>query len=143
RATRLRIVSTNDFHGALRPRADARGVMRGGVAHVATAVERARAECGAGCAFLLVDGGDMFQGTPISNFTYGRSVVDAYNALGYAAAALGNHEFDWGVDSLRARMRDARFPILGANVRYADGRDVEWVPNDTIIERAGLRIGVI
>ena len=143
KATRIRVVSTNDFHGALRPRADTRGTMRGGAAHVATAVARAREECGAACAFLLVDGGDMFQGTPISNFGFGKPVVETYNAMGYAAAALGNHEFDWGVDSLRARMRDARYAILGANVRYADGRDVEWVPNDTIVERGGLRIGIV
>jgi len=60
-----------------------------------------------------------------------------------AAAALGNHEFDWGVDSLRARMRQARFGILGANVRYTDGRDVEWIRNDTIVTRGRTKIGII
>ncbi|MDQ3697188.1 MAG: 5'-nucleotidase C-terminal domain-containing protein, partial [Gemmatimonadota bacterium] len=143
RASRIRIVSTNDFHGALLPRPDSRGVTRGGAAYIATAIESARAGCDTGCAFLLLDGGDMFQGTPASNFAWGRPVVDLFNALGYAAAALGNHEFDWGVDTLRARMADARFSILGANVRYADGRDVEWIPDDTLVERAGLRIGII
>ena len=85
----------------------------------------------------------MFQGTPASNLAFGRPVVELFDTLGYAAAALGNHEFDWGIDSLRARMRDARYAVLGANVRYADGRDVEWLPNDTIVERGGLRIGLI
>ena len=50
--------------------------------------------------------------------------MDLYNTLGYSAAALGNHEWDWGRDSLRARMRQARYPVLGANVQFADGRDV-------------------
>jgi 5'-nucleotidase len=63
--------------------------------------------------------------------------------MGYAAAALGNHEFDWGTDSLRARMRQAKYGILGANVRYADGRDVKWIRNDTIVSRGRTRIGII
>jgi 2',3'-cyclic-nucleotide 2'-phosphodiesterase (5'-nucleotidase family) len=141
---RLRIVATNDFHGALEPRADSGGVRRGGAAALATVVRRALAECAPPtCVALLVDGGDMFQGTPASNLAFGRPVVELFDTLGYAGAALGNHEFDWGVDTLRARMRDARYAILGANVRYADGRDVEWIPNDTVVERGGLRIGII
>jgi 2',3'-cyclic-nucleotide 2'-phosphodiesterase (5'-nucleotidase family) len=91
----------------------------------------------------LLDGGDMFQGTPASNLAYGRPVVDYYNRMGYAAAALGNHEFDWGTDSLRARMRQAKYGIFGANVRYTDGRDVEWIRNDTIVTRGATRIGII
>jgi 2',3'-cyclic-nucleotide 2'-phosphodiesterase (5'-nucleotidase family) len=85
----------------------------------------------------------MFQGTAPSNRTYGSTVVDLYNALGYAAAALGNHEWDWGRDSLRARMRQAKYPVLGANVRYADGRDVDWIPDDTLLRVGSLAVGVI
>jgi 2',3'-cyclic-nucleotide 2'-phosphodiesterase (5'-nucleotidase family) len=141
----LRIIGTNDFHGALEPRPDAAGVRRGGAAYVAAAIDRARKECAPSCETLILDGGDMFQGTPASNLSYGRPVVDYYNRMGYAAAALGNHEFDWGVDTLRARMRQARFGILGANVRYTDGRDVPWIRNDTIVTRGQGRtkIGII
>ena len=139
----LRIIGTNDFHGALEPRADSAGVQLGGAAYVAAAIRAAAAECAPRCEVLLLDGGDMFQGTPASNTAYGKPVVELYNELGYAAAALGNHEFDWGIDTLRARMRDARFGILGANVRHADGRDVEWIPNDTIVVRGRARVGII
>jgi 2',3'-cyclic-nucleotide 2'-phosphodiesterase (5'-nucleotidase family) len=139
----LRIIGTNDFHGALEPRADSAGVQLGGGAHMAAAIRAAAAECAPRCEVLLLDGGDMFQGTPASNTAYGLPVVELFNELGYAAAALGNHEFDWGIDTLRARMRDARFNVLGANVRYADGRDVEWIPNDTIVTRGRARIGII
>ena len=139
----LRIIGTNDFHGALEPRPDPAGVRRGGAAHVARAIDNARRECGRQCEMLLLDGGDMWQGTAASGLMYGRPVVEYYNKIGYAAAALGNHEFDWGVDSLRARMRQARFGILGANVRYTDGRDVEWIRNDTIVRRGPVRIGII
>jgi 2',3'-cyclic-nucleotide 2'-phosphodiesterase (5'-nucleotidase family) len=143
-ATRLRISGTNDFHGALEPRADSRGVRRGGAAYLATAIRRARAECVApACESLLVDGGDQFQGTPASNFAFGRPVARIFDRLGVAAAALGNHEFDWGQDTLRARMRGVRYAFLGANVRYDDGRDVPWIRDDTLIVRGKLRIGVI
>ena len=141
---RLRIISTNDFHGALEPRADGSGVRRGGAAYVAAAIAQAKAECRPpACESIVLDGGDMFQGTPASNFAFGRPVVEIYHASDYAAAALGNHEFDWGVDTLRARMRQARHQMLGANVRHADGSDVEWIPNDTIVQRGALRLGII
>ena len=143
-ATRLRIIGTNDFHGALEPRTDSRGVRRGGAAYLATAIKRARAECVAPeCVALLVDAGDEFQGTLASNLAFGRPIARLFNELGVSAAALGNHEFDWGQDTLRARMRDARYAFLGANVRYADGRDVPWIRDDTLIVRGRLKIGVI
>ncbi|MDQ4080704.1 MAG: 5'-nucleotidase C-terminal domain-containing protein, partial [Gemmatimonadota bacterium] len=139
---RVRIIATNDFHGALEPRVDVRGVRIGGAGAIAGVIEQARRECQE-CAVVLLDGGDMFQGTAASNLVYGRSIVTLYDALGYTAAALGNHEFDWGQDTLRARMREARYAILGANVRYADGRDVPWIRNDTLVETHGVRVGII
>src|ERR1700674_3296318 len=63
--------------------------------------------------------------------------------MGYAASALGNHEFDWGVDTLRARMHQATFGIFGANVRDTAGRDVKWISNDTIVTRGRTKIGII
>jgi 2',3'-cyclic-nucleotide 2'-phosphodiesterase (5'-nucleotidase family) len=142
---RLRIIGTNDFHGAFEPRPDDNDVMRGGAANLAAVIRQAERECRLPeCATMLVDGGDMFQGTPASNFVFGRTVVQIYNYLGYSAAALGNHEFDWGQDTLRARMREARYPILGANVRFkATGMDVPWIPNDTIVQRGPFRVGII
>jgi 2',3'-cyclic-nucleotide 2'-phosphodiesterase (5'-nucleotidase family) len=142
--TRLRIIGLNDFHGALEARPDASGRLRGGAGAVAGAIRRASNECARpACQVLILDGGDEFQGTPASNFAYGRPVVEIFNHIGLAAAALGNHEFDWGQDTLRARMRQARYGILGANVRYADGSDVPWIRNDTLITRGDLRIGII
>jgi len=139
----LRIIATNDFHGALEPRPDANGVQRGGAAYVGAAIDRARKECAPRCETLLLDAGDLFQGTLASNLSFGRPVVDYYNRMGYAASALGNHEFDWGIDTLRARMRQAKFEVLGANVRYTDGRDVKWIRNDTIVTRGRTKVGII
>jgi 2',3'-cyclic-nucleotide 2'-phosphodiesterase (5'-nucleotidase family) len=142
--TRLRLITTNDIHGALEPRPDNAGVRRGGLAYLASAIAKARADCvSPACETLLVDAGDEMQGTPASNLAFGRPVVDILNEIGYSAAAVGNHEFDWGQDSLRARIRQARYAWLGANVRYADGRDVPWIRDDTLITRGALAIGVI
>ena len=140
----VRILATNDFHGALEPRRDSRGVLRGGAAVLAAEIAKARAECRApGCTTILLDGGDQFQGTPASNMGYGRPVVTLFNRLGRTASALGNHEFDWGQDTLRARMREARYPFLAANVTDTAGRDIPWIPDDTLLTIGGLRIGII
>ena len=140
----VRIVATNDFHGTLEPRRDSRGVMRGGAAYLAAEIAKARAECRApGCTTILLDGGDQFQGTPASNMAFGRPVVTLFNRLGRVASALGNHEFDWGLDTLRARMREARYPFLAANVTDAAGNDVPWIPDDTLVTAGGLRVGII
>jgi 2',3'-cyclic-nucleotide 2'-phosphodiesterase / 3'-nucleotidase / 5'-nucleotidase len=140
----LRIISTNDFHGAFEARTDNGGVVRGGAAQLASAIASARAECPAPtCSAVWLDGGDQFQGTPASNMTHGRSVVELFGRLGLSAAALGNHEFDWGLDTLRARMRQAPYAFLAANVRDTLGRDIPWIPNDTLIRLPGVTVGVI
>jgi 2',3'-cyclic-nucleotide 2'-phosphodiesterase (5'-nucleotidase family) len=140
----LRILAMNDLHGALEPRVDAYGVTRGGVGALAAAIQRARAECRLPeCTSVLIDAGDEFQGTPASNLAYGRPVIAVMRRLGVAAAALGNHEFDWGVDTLRARMAEAPYAILAANVRTEDGGVPTWVRGDTLVVRDGVRIGIV
>ncbi|HKV50001.1 MAG TPA: 5'-nucleotidase C-terminal domain-containing protein [Gemmatimonadaceae bacterium] len=139
----LRIIATNDFHGALDPVSEASGP-RGGADAMAATIDRAERDCAPpSCATLLVDAGDLFQGSAASNLAYGAPVVALYNRLGYAATGIGNHEFDWGVDTLRARMKEAQFAILAANVRDLSGRTPAWARDDTILSRGGLRIGVI
>ena len=140
---RIRIIATNDLHGALDPSHTTKGTPVGGAEAMAASIQRAERECRSPCVTILVDAGDMFQGTAQSNLQHGRPVVELYNALGYAAAAVGNHEFDWGLDTLRRRMSEARFAILGANVQYRNGRDVQWIPDDTLVTRGPYTIGII
>ena len=143
-AARLRIIATNDFHGALEARPDATGALRGGAEYLAGAIAKAEAECRLpDCLSILLDAGDQFQGTPASNLAHGRPVIDLFNQLGLSAAAVGNHEFDWTQDTLRVLMRLAHYPMMAANVRYTDGKDVPWIPNDTMLRRGPITVGVI
>jgi 2',3'-cyclic-nucleotide 2'-phosphodiesterase / 3'-nucleotidase / 5'-nucleotidase len=144
RRPRLRVLTTNDFHGRLLPeRPDwAEGRAVGGAAALASYFAHERA--GFGGPTILVDGGDVMQGTPISNLTEGRATVSYFNAAGYTAAAVGNHEFDWGIDVLRARMRQADFPWLSANV-FVAGTDTapSWAQATTVVELDGVRVGIV
>jgi 2',3'-cyclic-nucleotide 2'-phosphodiesterase/3'-nucleotidase len=141
----LRVLGTSDLHGALEARDfNADGVVRGGVASLATSLRAARDACRPpSCQHVWLDGGDQWQGTAASTLTLGRPVTAFLNRQGLAAAALGNHEFDWSVDSMQRRLLDNRFPVLAANMRWKDGRDVAWIPDDTLLNIGGLRVGVI
>ena len=152
----LSIVGTSDLHGAALPRNGA-----GGLPLLSGYVNNLRAaRASDGGAVLLIDSGDMFLGSVESNLSEGAVVVDAYNAMRYTAAAVGNHDFDFGaVDSpaarqlpgdprgaLKARAAQARYPFLAANLMdEATGRRVEW-PNvrpSTIVEAAGVKVGIV
>lgn len=116
---------------------------------------------------VLVDAGDMFQGTLESNTNEGAAVVDAYEALGYDAVAIGNHEFDFGPvgpasspprgakkegpegdarGALKARAAQAKgaFPMLAANI-LEDGHPLSWpnVQPSVMVEKHGIPVGII
>jgi 5'-nucleotidase len=149
-AVTLSIIGTNDLHGALE-----RLPLLGGF------VANLRAARAADGGVLVVDAGDMFQGTLESNLGEGADVVRAYNAIGYAAAAVGNHEFDYGPEgpatvpasaqddprgALKARAREAKFPFVVANiVDAATGARIAWpnMPASTVIEVAGVKVGIV
>src|SRR5256886_1800612 len=97
-----------------------------------------------GCTTVRLDGGDEMQGTLLSNFTFGLPAIAAMNAFGIDAAAIGNHEFDWSVDTLRARMAGAKYRFLAVNITDSSGTArPEWAEPWTLIERGGLKIAVI
>jgi 2',3'-cyclic-nucleotide 2'-phosphodiesterase (5'-nucleotidase family) len=140
----LRILTTNDIHGDIESQTPpwARGARVGGMASIKGLMDSLAAECR--CPTLRLDGGDEFQGTPISNWSYGRPVVEALNAMGYDAAVIGNHEFDWGIDTLQARMEESRYRWLSSNIQLKQGRKApEWVRPWTIVDKGGRRVGVI
>ncbi len=140
----MRLLETTDFHGAIlggtRERRSGRPI--GGSPALAATIARERAANPEGT--VLLDGGDLFQGTMISNLQFGRPVVEQMNALGYTAAAVGNHEFDWGVDTLARRAREMIFGELAANmVERKSGKRPAWARSDTTVVRRGVRIGIV
>ena len=140
----LRVLTTNDFHGSLEAKVLAWSNQRpvGGAAAVAGMMDRMAQACG--CVTIRLDAGDVMQGSPASNLTYGKGSVEAFNAMGYAASAIGNHEFDWGVDTLAARVRDAHFAWLSANVRErSTGRAPPWTAPWRMLTAGPYRVAVV
>jgi len=72
-------------------------------------------------AFLVLSGGDNFTGPAISTWVQGESMVEVMNAMHYDASAIGNHEFDFGLEALATRIRDADYPYLAANIHRRPG----------------------
>ncbi|MBI4351942.1 MAG: bifunctional metallophosphatase/5'-nucleotidase [Elusimicrobia bacterium] len=94
--------------------------------------------------YILLDSGDMFQGTPEGILTKGRASIVLMNQLGYAAAAPGNHDYDYGEDRLAVMASSAAFPILAANVYLKDGgARPAYLRPYTIIEKAGKKIAIL
>jgi 5'-nucleotidase len=163
----LSLVTWNDLHGQIGPdlvALDTGKVPLGGVIALADEVAQLRA---AHDAVVTLDAGDLFTGPIESTMAEGAPIIDAYKALGVDAVAIGNHEFDFGPvgyervtaptdmgdevgpdgprGALLARMAEAPFPFLSANVVRVDGKPTAWknhAPRVTIA-RDGFRVGVV
>jgi 2',3'-cyclic-nucleotide 2'-phosphodiesterase/3'-nucleotidase len=165
---RLRVLSTTDLHSHLMPfdYFAARNAPGQGLARAAGLAARLAAEVARdGGAALLVDNGDFLQGAPLGDFVgldrglgpdEAHPMIAAMNAAGYAAATLGNHDFDYGLEFLEAALAGARFPVVSANAVLSLGatplQDRTLVPPWVVIERQlrgpdgglrPLRIGLI
>jgi 2',3'-cyclic-nucleotide 2'-phosphodiesterase (5'-nucleotidase family) len=143
-STLLRVLTITDFHGQLEPRVWdwSGGRPVGGVGAMKPWLDSLARVCG--CTSVRLDGGDEMQGTALSNVTFGRTTVAALSALGIDAAAIGNHEFDWSIDTLRQRMREAKYPFVSANITTRDGSArPDWATPWTLITKYGTRIAVI
>lgn len=147
----LHIVAMNDFHGGLyeKPKYKSPDRALGGLPWLASAVDALREEHP---DLLLLDGGDVFQGSWPVNATKGRGAVEAFNLLGVDAAAVGNHEFDYGglegEHPLRGALerggRLAEYAWLSANITDETG---PWAPEGfqpwTVVERSGIKVGIL
>ncbi|NIM00213.1 MAG: hypothetical protein GTN89_04835 [Acidobacteria bacterium] len=132
----LTIVHTNDLHARLLP--DAKG--RGGFAEVAATIREA---CGDADACLVMDGGDMVQGSPVSSLFEGVPVYEIANRLGIDVATLGNHEFDYGFGKIAQFTDAAEFPIINANMHHPDGGQLADAPSVVLTTENGIRVGVV
>jgi len=131
----LTILHTNDLHARISPLDNGNG----GFAYIATAIRRERANCH-DC--ILLNAGDLVQGTPVSTIFHGLPVYQIGNLLGFDAATLGNHEFDYGWMQVRKFIQTAKYPIVTSNMVNSAGQ--LFTPKPFVILTVnGLRVAVL
>lgn len=137
----ITILHTNDVHSRIDPFPEdgGRNAGLGGAARRATLISRVRAE---NPHTLLLDAGDVFQGTPYFNLFKGEADFRVMSALGYDAMTIGNHDFDAGVEGLLAALPHARFPLLNANYDFGASPLAEHVRPCLVRDLAGVRVGL-
>lgn len=138
--TIITILHTNDTHSQIDPLpANDANAGKGGVARRATVVKRVRKE---NPNTLLVDAGDVLQGTPYFNFYKGEVEYKAMSAIGYDVGTLGNHEFDNGVEALAKALTFANFDIVSANYDVKGTVLEQRVKRYVVKTLAGIRVGL-
>ena len=131
------IITSNDFHGHMRPEAD-----NPGAARWAGVIDQLRREHKEGA--IVLGAGDMFTGTLDANESHGIASVKIMNAVGFAADAVGNHKFDVPRSDIELNAKAANFPLLSANIIDARTKMVAQPFKPYIImEHQGIKIGII
>lgn len=134
------VVSFNDFHGNLSEDPSATG-KNPGMAKLVTAIDEYKA---ANPDTVVVSGGDNYQGSAMSNLTHGAPVSAMMKQLNVAASAVGNHEFDWGMDWISKWAQDGNFDYLASNIYdKKTGAPVTWAKPYKMVTVDGLKIGFV
>ena len=139
---KLTILHTNDVHSRLEPfpMDGSRNQGLGGVAARAALIQKIRNEGG---QVLLLDAGDIFQGTPFFNLYKGEPEMKAMAAMGYDAVTMGNHDFDAGLQNFVTQLGHAQFPVILCNYDFANTpMEFKYQPYK-IFKKGKLKIGVI
>ena len=137
----ITILHTNDVHSHIDPFGpeDKRNANKGGIARRATLVEGIRKE---NPNTLLLDAGDIFQGTPYFNYYGGELEFKLMSMLKYDLATIGNHDFDNGIDGLYAQLPHAEFEFVSANYDFSNTIMDTHVKPYKIIVKDGVKIGI-
>ena len=146
----ISILHTTDLHGHILPTSDYAGnADLGGLARCATQIRRWRRQ---NRNSILIDVGDIYQGTDVSLRANGALMVDLFNHLKYDAWIVGNHEFDWGLETFASALARSAMPILAANMSIEGKPSGEIVDLKTpfaklrphiLKEVAGIKIAII
>ncbi|NNC83522.1 MAG: bifunctional metallophosphatase/5'-nucleotidase [Flavobacteriales bacterium] len=137
----LRIIHTNDMHSHIDPFPDddPRYPGQGGMAERAYMIDRLRSDVD---RVLLLDAGDIFQGTPYFNYFGGSLELELMSQMGYDAATMGNHDFDGGMDGFEKALEKCDFPFLCSNYDFTDTILEGRTDDHRVFKRSGMRIGV-
>lgn len=133
------ILSFNDFHGNVLE--SGKNI---GAAKLVGVVNEYKAKATTEYGVIPVSAGDLYQGTAISNLTTGKPVTAMLKAMGLEASAIGNHEFDWGIDNINDWSKEGGFSFLAANIVKKDTEErVSYAQPYKVVERNGVKIGLI
>jgi len=137
----ITILHTNDVHSHIDPfpKDDPRNPNMGGVARRASLIETIRQE---NPNVLLLDAGDIFQGTPYFNYYGGELEFKLMSMMKYDLSTIGNHDFDNGIDGLTAQMPHATFEFVSANYDFKNTSMDGFVKPFKIFNKNGIKIGV-
>ena len=139
----LVILHTNDLHSTIEPlSALLPDTMLRGRAGMMRCVGMVAEERQKHPDLLLLDSGDFSQGSPYYVYFQGEVEIALMNMMGYDAGTLGNHEFDYGLDTLAARLAKARFPIVCCNADFSNTPLRDIVKPYTVVKRGKLKIGI-
>lgn len=133
------IISFNDFHGNVLE--SGKNI---GAAKLVGVVNEYKAKATTEYGVIPVSAGDLYQGTAISNLTTGKPVTAMLKAMGLEASAIGNHEFDWGINNINTWSKEGGFSFLAANiVKKGTEERVSYAQPYKVVERNGVKIGLI
>ncbi len=138
---KLTVLHTNDMHSRIDsfPATDAKYPGKGGMTKISTLVDAIRKEEG---EILLLDAGDIFQGTPYFNLFGGEPEFKLMSKMGYDAATMGNHDFDNGLEGFHKVLPHANFPFLCSNYNFDDTLlKGATIPHKVFVKK-GIKIGV-
>jgi 5'-nucleotidase len=137
----LTILHTNDVHSRLEPFSmdGSKNQGLGGVAARAALIESIR---NSSKETLLLDAGDIFQGTPFFNMYKGELEMKAMKMMGYEAITIGNHDFDLGMDNFVTQWQHAKFPVLNCNYGLSNTPLENIIEPYKIFKKGKLKIGV-
>ena len=140
--TRITILHTNDVHSRIDPfpMDGSRNEGLGGAERRAKVIDEIRSEAE---HILLLDSGDIFQGTPYFNMFGGELEMKLMSAMGYDAATIGNHDFDAGVDGLVRQLPHANFPLINCNYDFSDTALHDKILPHKIVTKGPVRIGIL
>lgn len=137
---KLTILHTNDVHSRIEPFEQGRNAGRGGAAKRASMIKQIRSE---ESHVLLLDAGDIFQGTPYFNFFGGELEFKLMSEMKYDAATIGNHDFDAGIEGLHKQLPHANFPLLVSNYDFSNTIMADKTQPYKIFKKGPLKIGVL